>query len=286
MRLTDGLGNQLFQYAAAATLQARTGAEIGFLVDAFDSVHARPDRPLLLPELVDCRDQLIRTRSARGLAAVAIHRLLRPRGTAVRHVPGICHIAADAGCHPGFARIRDPMLVAGFFQAWACVEPGVDAVQAAVRKRFGPRMTAARKALETRLAGTGRIVALHLRLGDYLTIGDGQEAVVPVARVRAVLAGLEPEARVIAFTDTPDALDAIDFGRPVPRFPGATALDDFAAMAACDDFVIANSTFSWWASSLGDTAGKRVWVPRDWKRPARPGSDSDNPIYRPDHRRY
>jgi hypothetical protein len=281
MRLTDGLGNQLFQYAAAATLRERTGAEIGFLVDAFDSTRARQDRPLLLPEVVDCRDQLIRTRSARGIAALAVHRLLRPRKTTLRHIPSLCHFSTDAGCHPEYEQIRDHMIVSGFFQSWSCIAPGIGAVREAVHRRFGPRIAAAREALETR-----RIVALHLRLGDYLKIGDGSEAIVPVERIRAAVGMLDSHARVIAFTDSPNMVDAIDFGRPMSRFDGGTAIDDFAAMTACDDFIIANSTFSWWASALGANLAKRTWAPRDWQRPGRSGSDPDNPIYRPGEVRY
>jgi hypothetical protein len=154
-----------------------------------------------------------------------------------------------------------------------------------VSERFGARINAAGAELRSRF-GTRRLVALHLRLGDYRKIGDGSEAIVPIARIAAALGHLPADATIVAFSDTPEILSTLDLGRVVQPYTGADVLADFAAMTACDDFVIANSTLSWWASTLGTAANKQVWAPRDWLRPARPGSDPDNDIYLPTHRLY
>lgn len=285
VRLTDGLGNQLFQYAAAQTLKVRTGACVAYLTDAFASRQARIDRPLLLPQVVACEEALLPTGSARAQTARLLHRSLRPAAGRVRHVPGLCHLSAVPGYHPSFDRISPTMLVSGFFQAHRCVADGLPTVAAAVAERFGPQVQAARAELRARFNGR-RLVALHLRQGDYRQIGDGSEAIVPVPRIAAALTDLPVNAAVVAFSDTPEILNEVDVGRSLYRYHGANALADFAAMIACDDFVIANSTFSWWASTLGSSPNKCVWAPRDWLRPARAGSDPHNPIYSPSHRRY
>jgi len=43
---------------------------------------------------------------------------------------------------------------------------------------------------------------------------------------------------------------------------------DFAVATLCDDFICANSTFSWWAAWLGGKKGKKVFIPTPWFGPA------------------
>jgi len=42
------------------------------------------------------------------------------------------------------------------------------------------------------------------------------------------------------------------------------AHEDLRLMAACRNFVIANSSFSWWAAWLGEHSSKRVVAPKRW----------------------
>jgi hypothetical protein len=46
----------------------------------------------------------------------------------------------------------------------------------------------------------------------------------------------------------------------------ADPLKSFYLMRQCRHFVVANSTFSWWAAWLGEYPGKMVWVPSVWNQ--------------------
>tara|TARA_B100001564_G_scaffold315263_1_gene289887 strand:+ start:868 stop:1728 length:861 start_codon:yes stop_codon:yes gene_type:complete len=43
---------------------------------------------------------------------------------------------------------------------------------------------------------------------------------------------------------------------------------DMAVGSLCDDFIIANSTFSWWMSYLGQSKDKKIYAPDPWFGPA------------------
>lgn len=285
LRLSDGLGNQLFQYAAGETLRQRTGARIRYLTDAFASRRARADRPLLLSHFVPCQDDLVADKSIAGLLGKVAYRTLRGRKEPVSHLPRAWHICRIPGYTPDFDSITNGMMVTGFFQARQCVEEALPQVKTTIRHHFGPQLAAASARLRERF-GDQRLLALHMRLGDYLTIGDGREAIVPLERIHAILQQARSDAQVVLFTDSPALLGQMRFARSVIPLASDDMLQDFANMAACDDFIIANSTFSWWASQLGAGSDKTIWAPRNWHRPAREDPDAQCEIYLPEHRLY
>ena len=49
---------------------------------------------------------------------------------------------------------------------------------------------------------------------------------------------------------------------------------DLCLMSKCDDYIIANSTFSWWGSWLGTSPTKKIIAPKIWFGPAAGGIDT------------
>lgn len=43
---------------------------------------------------------------------------------------------------------------------------------------------------------------------------------------------------------------------------------DFAVGSLCDDFIISNSTFSWWISWMGNSEDKKIFIPKPWFGPS------------------
>jgi hypothetical protein len=53
---------------------------------------------------------------------------------------------------------------------------------------------------------------------------------------------------------------------------------DLCLMSKCHDYIIANSTFSWWGSWLGISPTKKIIAPKVWFGPAAGGIDT-NDVY-------
>ena len=74
---------------------------------------------------------------------------------------------------------------------------------------------------------------------------------------------------VIIFTDDPDWADRQELFSD-DRFiisQNNGAYHDMYLMSKCSDFIIANSTFSWWGAWLCDNPEKRVICPKTWFGP-------------------
>mgnify|MGYP003315674868 FL=1 len=57
------------------------------------------------------------------------------------------------------------------------------------------------------------------------------------------------------------------------------AHSDFAVGTLCDDFIIANSTFSWWIAWLGSKKDKQIFIPRPWFGPTLAHIDTEGYYY-------
>ena len=104
--------------------------------------------------------------------------------------------------------------------------------------------------------------AIHVRLGDY---GGDYHPRQPMEYYRKAMDIIKADSYII-FSDSPDDAEVL--------FPDATIsrstnyIEDFKLMKACHSFIIANSTYSWWAAWLGNQEGKKVIAPALWFGPA------------------
>ncbi|MCY4221321.1 MAG: alpha-1,2-fucosyltransferase [Thiotrichales bacterium] len=134
---------------------------------------------------------------------------------------------------------------------------------------------------------TSNAISLHVRRGDYVTN----------AKFNAVFATCRPDyyRRAAGFIADQIAADPeiyafsddIDWVRKNLELPFkmhfvdhndySTAYNDMRLMAACRHHVIANSSFSWWGAWLNSSEHKIVVAPAQWYRTAR----RDNPDITP-----
>ena len=108
-------------------------------------------------------------------------------------------------------------------------------------------------------------IALHVRRGDYIKNAENHFNL-PIEYYDAALGKFDDDRNVIVFSDDP--LWCHDEGIFVDdRFIISENEDnrvDLCLMSLCNDFIIANSTYSWWGAWLSPHPNKKVIAPVQW----------------------
>lgn len=102
-------------------------------------------------------------------------------------------------------------------------------------------------------------IGVHIRLGDYLVLGD---KVVPneeyyLNSVSQLKEALNVDANVFLFTDEPSRLATLfpslaRVGEIISPSTSVSTVENLILLSKCSAFVCSNSTFSWWGATLGD----------------------------------
>ena len=262
--LDGGIGNQLFQYAAARALALRLGVAVGldtrWYAGRTDRYYAL-DRFAISPAAVDPGTLPFRDGKRLG-------RLLSGFG-------GRLSVYRETGLafDPAVLGLPDGTYLRGVFQSelyFADQEPALRRDLAIV----DPPDADNRAVLAE--IGASHAVSLHVRRGDYVSNPKiasvhGTVSEDYYRRAAALIAersGADP--RLFVFSDDPAWAQAnLDLGFPmrVVDHNGADrASEDLRLMAACRHHVLANSSFSWWGAWLNPSADKIVVAPRPWFR--------------------
>jgi hypothetical protein len=266
LRLAGGLGNQLFQYAAGLALAAERGARLVLDRSSYrrDKQRAYALRPFAVePALVPG--------SLEPLFAAFDRRFIGRAMKTLMPAIGWHYVRdRDRGYDPTVFPPRGSLVLDGYWQSEKYFAPIADRVRAAFRFR-GPPDEANAACLERIAADPA--VAVHVRRGDYVSVPEitAIYGVCGPDYYRAAadhLQRIAPETRYFVFSDDPDwAEQNLQWPGPsevVRHNIGKRDADDLRLMAACDHFVIANSSFSWWGAWLASKPGKVVIAPKRW----------------------
>ena len=108
-------------------------------------------------------------------------------------------------------------------------------------------------------------IALHIRRTDYLTNSENHFNL-PLDYYAAALKYFDVDRNVIVFSDDPIWCQEQELFSN-DRFMISENTDnrvDLCLMSLCDDFIIANSSFSWWGAWLSQNKNKKVIAPLQW----------------------
>lgn len=268
-RIEGGLGNQLFQYAAARSLADRLGCDLALDLRGLDE---NGDRPFQL-DLYRIRASVASRQQLQELPDRRASRWGRIRANLSQFAPALFSFpvfwprsfAFDAR----FEQIGRPVYLVGYWQsekyfAWNRPRLLQDIQLLVPLPVTTPLLDEIRST---------RSVALRIRRGDYVssTATAQFHGLCDIGYYHAAINALKacfPDIHVFVFSDEP-AWAQINLLLDVPtRYVDANPADrgyiDLELMHHCRHHVIANSSFSWWGSWLCESGEQVVYAPDRW----------------------
>ena len=268
-RLSGGLGNQMFQYAAGRALADRLGAELLLDTRALEHALARN----------------VYTRRAYALSPFRLRaRLAAPadlrewplwvteigmRLRLVRPLFRRWHFESAITYDPTVRKLQEPVCLVGYWQSERYFIDSADRIRADFAL-LQPLRDANARLLE--LARSANSVGLHVRRGDFVSLPDaarvhGLCSIDYYRRAIGLVRDRCPECHFLVFSDDPEwarAQLSLEASAIFVTGNESSPECDLALMSACKHHIIANSSFSWWAAWLGYSPEQLVIAPTPW----------------------
>ncbi len=272
VKIQGGLGNQLFQYAAAYSLARRVETDVCVEASFFKDQTPRLDftpREFLL-ELLGIRARKLTARQTERIASApkagikeSLSALLWRK---IRRIP-VKYVEDEPTFNPELFQVRGHLHLDGYFQDYRYAEPARDHIKTRVMKSKN-QAGSARKHIPT---GS---ICLHIRRGDYAARKDVAELLGVCSddyykRALQFLRAQGVKSPVYVFSDDVEHahllfnnLHNVQVWKSSKR--GDTTVEDFLAMMSCKHFIISNSSYSFWAAWLAAENDSVVCCPSPW----------------------
>ena len=108
-------------------------------------------------------------------------------------------------------------------------------------------------------------ISLHVRRTDYVEKSQDHPPC-SIEYYREALSGFDPDRTVIIFSDDVKWCKEQEIFKPDRFLVSETDNNvyDLCMMTMCDDYIIANSSFSWWGAWLSHNPNPTVIAPKKW----------------------
>jgi len=272
VRLNGGIGNQMFQYAAARRVAWVNNTRLLFDLGWFQESGWWTRRKYELDAFCIVGDAA----SSNDLAAFKS----KWQNAIIRRLPfflkkRICHtrrhiIEKSYDFDPAVLLLGDNVYLEGHWQS----EKYFSDIEALIRREFSFRNAPSepnRRMLD-RIASC-EAVSVHIRRGDYVTLPEANafHGLCPPAYYRSAVDRISRQVSDPVFfvfsDDIAWARDNLHLGFEthfMDHNSPERGDEDLRLMSACRHHIIANSSFSWWGAWLCSNSQKIVYAPQKW----------------------
>jgi hypothetical protein len=261
-RLKGGQGNQMFQFALALLLSLKTKSDIFIDTTCLKNRFTRNTKRVLALNYfnIDFKKLDFFDKFFSFLIFFPGHKLFLSLFN--------YKIIDDKNFEYYINTINDSnscnLILDGYFQDFSYLEN----IKEELNRRFSLNKHVAKK----RVYISKNSAAIHIRRGDYVTNNTANKyhGVLPLSYYLEAIQKLEEydkSLKFYIFTDDPDWVNA-NF-HIYRAFKNISTLklsseEEFCLMKKCKHFIIANSTYSYWAAYLSESNNKIVIAPKNW----------------------
>lgn len=273
--ISGGLGNQMFQYAAARALSERLNT--GLCIDT-SMLHVRMrngthrEYELNRFALSGDREQVIRSK-IKGFLFLKIYPKLKTvyPGQLIRKQYRLFEEENAYIFNPEFVHLQNNTCLLGFFQSEKYFAGYENAIREAFR--FRERLSGKNREITEKIK-SGNAVSIHIRRGDYISNQISAGIYNPVSndyygKAIEYIRHRVDNPEFFIFSDEPEqAKKEIDLPQAtyIDWNNGSDSYIDMQLMSLCRHNIIANSSFSWWGAWLNENKEKIVIAPSTWLR--------------------
>lgn len=265
--LTGGLGNQMFQYAAARRLAVKHNTKL-YLDDgsykknklrtyALDAFNIKGER---LPAV---RKYIVRKIKKRWSPRI----FWNWSWCVLKQKPMQYVYEKDFGFEPEFLDLPDNVYLCGYRQCERYFEDVEDVIRQdfTLKNSLGTLASNWKKEINN----STNSVSLHVRRGDY--VGCNKHYVPLMEHYQKSISMLQErlgDLNIYVFSDglqwTKENIHFEHRAHYVDLGKDGKDYEEMFLMSQCEHNIIANSSFSWWGAWLNNNANKMVFAPSVW----------------------
>ena len=255
--LQGGLGNQMFQYAAARTLAERNNTnvvlDLSWFNQEFDTSTTTPRHYELTCFRLDATTEKYRSTALQKLRLHRAKNYTEP------------HFHYD----PSFTAIPKNAVINGYFQS----EKYFSDIRRILLEDFSwiKEPKGKNKDLLKQIKSDLSSVSVHVRRGDYVSNENAAKfhGLTGVDYYKAAVKEMIKHVKkpnLYVFSDDPEwCRQNLKFTQPATYVSHNTnGSEDMRLMKACKHNIVANSSFSWWSAWLNENPNKIVIAPKQW----------------------
>ena len=245
VQIRGGMGNQLFQYAAARHLAHRYGVELELDIGSYV-------KPSLPHRVLDTRPYCLRYFRITG----------RERSAYKRELGRRLIQQGRFDYDPEFENLPAYVYLKGYWQSEKYFLGSEDVIRQELKpcdpEDVPPEAIRAQQA--------SNVVAINVRRGDYLKVPE-KHPPVSISYLKSAMAEFGSRYDFLVISDDIEWCQKNLKGDRVAFSVGRSDIHNFWLMAHCCHHIIANSTYCWWAAWLGASPKQRVIAPKNWFGP-------------------
>ncbi len=275
VKITGGLGNQMFQYAAARRLANYHQTELKLDISDYKNQEEgfitkrlfKLDKFNIQCEIADDNDLVKYKTFLNNYFRITINKIL------ARYYPGkqkTYVFQRKRTFHQSTLRLPDNIYLDGTWQSERYFRDIKDIIirEFTLKNSLSEKYSSLFDTIQN-----SNSVAIHVRRGDYLKTSKGnlylKSCSIDYYKYAMAEIGMNvKKPQFFFFSDdihwiknnlATDSSDVV-----VSQFTNEDELVDFELMSACKHQIIANSSFSWWAAWLNKNSSKIIIAPSKW----------------------